>query len=66
MNLSNLNFEVLSLEEIEELERRLILEYHSHLDEKARKFPPYWIESLISVIEKAKKALKEKKRKSKN
>jgi len=62
VNLSNLNFEALSLEEIKELERKLTLEYHSHLDEKSRKFPPYWIENLIEKVE---KALKEKKLKEK-
>ena len=54
------NFESLTTQELEEIERRLILEYHSHLNEKARKWPPAWIERALEEIE---KILKEKKKK---
>ena len=54
-----INFETLTIEELEEIEKRLVLEYHSYLQEKERKFPPYWIESALERIE---KALREKKK----
>ena len=57
------NFENLSVEEIEVIKNRLILEYYSRWDEKSRKLPPYWLEELVEKVE---KALKEKKKKKEN
>jgi len=56
----NVNFETLSIEELEEIEKKLVLEYYSYIDEKMRKFfPPY---SLEATLEKIQEVLKRKKK----
>ena len=58
INLSNL--ESLTIEHLEELEKKLILEYHSYIDEKMRRFfPPYYVEA---SLEKVQEILKKKKK----